>query len=320
MASKKSLRVPKPMEAKYNAIVAITDAFCAEHLNEEYAEYARYLTAALARKRPSPIARGQAKSWAAGVVHALGLVNFLSDASFEPYMAVSDMWQHFNVSVATGGNKSRDIRQLFDMYQFDPEWTLPSLMDQNSMAWMVQTPEGLILDARSLPYELQELLAEQGIIPYAQPDANSLFAAAEPTQKKFAKTGKRCKLCGNTENLTRTPCCNEWICDDADSYVMFSYARNSCFRNHDRYTLCALHWHEGHNGRWQDCQACRQNIETEMYVYYGTNEYNFEVLENPPKFKPTRCQKCNAIIRLGEDGYSMSASGYTCMNCSGHNF
>ncbi len=86
------------MQAKYEAIVTITDAVCAEHLNEEYAEYARYLTAALARKRPSPIARGQAKTWAAGVVHALGLVNFLSDMSFEPTMRVSDLWQAFGVS------------------------------------------------------------------------------------------------------------------------------------------------------------------------------------------------------------------------------
>ena len=48
---------------------------------------------------------------------------------------------------------------------------------------------------------------------------------------------------------------------------MFSYARNSYYRNHDRYTLCAYHWHEGHEGRWQDCEACRDDIETEMYVY-----------------------------------------------------
>ncbi len=31
----------------------------------------------------------------------------------------------------------------------------------------------------------------------------------------------------------------------------------------------------------------RESFETEMYVYYGTNEYNFEVLENPPEYEPT---------------------------------
>ncbi|MDZ8257440.1 DUF6398 domain-containing protein [Nostoc sp. ChiQUE01b] len=36
------------------------------------------------RKRPSPLATGQAKSWACGIVHALGMVNFLYDSSQTP--------------------------------------------------------------------------------------------------------------------------------------------------------------------------------------------------------------------------------------------
>ncbi len=46
------------------------------------------------------------------------------------------------------------------------------------------------------------------------------------------------------------------------------------------------------------------------------NEYNFEKLENPPKFKPTHCAKCKKIISLSEDGYSMHAGKYFCMDCS----
>ena len=141
MATKKSLSVPKAIRPKYDAIIQLTDAVCEQYLDDEYAEYARYLTAALARKRPSPIARGYAKGWAAGVIHALGMVNFLSDHSFEPAMKSSDLWKAFNTSEGTGSKKSRDIRNLFNMYQFDPNWTLPSLMGQNSSAWMVQTQE-----------------------------------------------------------------------------------------------------------------------------------------------------------------------------------
>jgi hypothetical protein len=36
-----------------------------------------------------------------------------------------------------------------------------------------------------------------------------------------------CGLCGKTQNLTRTDCCDQWICDDEHEYVLFSYARNS---------------------------------------------------------------------------------------------
>jgi hypothetical protein len=127
---------------------------------------------------------------------------------------------------------------------------------------------------------------------------------------------KKCGLCGATNNLTKTSCCNNWICDDADQYVLFSYARNSCYRNHDRFTLCSAHYHEEHAGTWQKCTQCPQDYETEMYVWYGTNEYNFEVLKNPPQFKPTHCVHCKRVISLSEDGYAVANSKYYCEKCA----
>src|SRR5437867_2386131 len=127
---------------------------------------------------------------------------------------------------------------------------------------------------------------------------------------------RRCGLCGNTKRLTRTECCGRWICDDEDQYVLFSYARNSCSRNHRRFTLCGSHHEEGHSGRWQDCRECRASFETEMYVYFGTNEYNFEKLENPPKYDPTLCSTCGAVIPLSEGGYTMLGSDYWCADCA----
>lgn len=126
----------------------------------------------------------------------------------------------------------------------------------------------------------------------------------------------RCGLCGKTKKLTRTPCCDQWICDDEDQYVLFSYAHNSCHRNHSRYTLCSYHYNEDHSGRWQDCPECRADFKTEMYVYFGTNEYNFETLENPPEYEPTLCAQCGRVINLGEDGYSIQGEDYSCERCS----
>jgi hypothetical protein len=134
-------------------------------------------------------------------------------------------------------------------------------------------------------------------------------AAARPTTR-------RCGLCGKTGNLTKTECCGQWICDDEDNYVMFSFARNSCSRNHRRYTLCGYHFNEGHAGEWRECEQCRDGFETEMYVYYGTNEYNFVKLENPPSYDPTLCATCSTRIDLGEGGYSMRAGKYYCLQCS----
>ena len=70
----------------------------------------------------------------------------------------------------------------------------------------------------------------------------------------------KCGLCEKTSHLTKTACCGQWICDDEDQYVLFSFAQNSCHRNHDRFTLCSYHYHEGHGGKWQDCPECREFI------------------------------------------------------------
>jgi hypothetical protein len=130
---------------------------------------------------------------------------------------------------------------------------------------------------------------------------------------------RRCGLCGKTGRLTKTECCGRWICDDESEYVLFSFARNSCHRNHRSYTLCGFHHANEHRDGWKECSVCRKEFETEMYVYYGTNEHNFEVLENPPDFAPTRCTKCNAVINLGNDGYSLFRGEYSCSSCSDEN-
>ena len=53
-----------------------------------------------------------------------------------------------------------------------------------------------------------------------------------------------------------------------------------------------------------------------MYVWYGTNEYNFKKLKDIPSYEPTICAKCNTIIKLGEGGYSMKGGKYFCYDCS----
>jgi hypothetical protein len=158
-------KVPKQLQPIYDQIVAITDAFCRTHLNEEYAQMSRKLAAALSRKRPSPLMRGKVGTWACGIVYAIGSVNFLSDRSFDPHMRMDDLCARMGVSKSTGANKAGEIRKLFDMYQFDPNWTLPSLVDQNPMAWMIMV-NGLIVDARHVPRQIQEEAFGKGLIPY----------------------------------------------------------------------------------------------------------------------------------------------------------
>ncbi|GIW41970.1 MAG: hypothetical protein KatS3mg076_2547 [Candidatus Binatia bacterium] len=146
------------------------------------------------------------------------------------------------------------------------------------------------------------------------------MARGKSAQGKLAADGrvqqpKSCGLCGKTKALMRTECCDRWICDDEHEYVLFSYARNSCLRNHRRYTLCGYHWAEQHEGSWKDCAECREAFETELYVWYGTNEYNFEKLENLPQFRASFCARCHRRIRLGTDGYIIRSGKYWCEEC-----
>lgn len=71
------LRVPQAMRGKVGEILAITDRVCLGHLDGEYAELCRRLVAKLARKRPSPLARGALPTWAAGAIYAVGSNNSL---------------------------------------------------------------------------------------------------------------------------------------------------------------------------------------------------------------------------------------------------
>jgi hypothetical protein len=60
-----------------------------------------------------------------------------------------------------------------------------------------------------------------------------------------------------------------------------------------------------------------KRFELEMYVWYGTNDrFNFEKLENPPKYEPTHCRGCGRVIALGKDAYSRNPDGrYECDQC-----
>ena len=133
---------------------------------------------------------------------------------------------------------------------------------------------------------------------------------------KPKKEVPRCGLCGKRKNLIRAECCGNWICNDEDKYVEFTYALNSCHRNHRRLTLCGYHRTESHAGDWKTCKKCRKSFGTEMYVWYGTNEFNFEKLENTPAFKPTYCSHCGTVIHLGTEGYSITEGKYYCESCA----
>ena len=157
--------VPAKMREKYDAVMKLLEPFCRSHLNDEYFVVIRRLLGVLARKRPSPLVNGTAAAWACGIVRTIGWVNFLDDPTQKPHMKMADVDKAFGVSSGTGQAKSKAIRDMLKMQSFDTDWTLPSRMANNPMVWMIQV-NGLIVDARSMPSEIQEEAFRRGIIPY----------------------------------------------------------------------------------------------------------------------------------------------------------
>ncbi len=158
-------------EAKAVAVdlVAMTDSFCKKFLNEEYAELCRKLVLTLARKRPSPLLQGRLETWACGIVRTIGWVNHLDDRSQTPHLKLPFIDRAFGVAESTGQGKSKTIRNMLKIRNFDHRWTLPSQMDENPIIWMIEV-NGFLIDIRSARRELQVMAYEKGLIPYIPAD------------------------------------------------------------------------------------------------------------------------------------------------------
>jgi len=161
--------VPAKMRDRYDEIAGLIESFCRDRLNSEYADVCRKMTAALCRKRPSPVARGKAESWAAGIVQAAGHVNFLFDKSQEPYLRAEEIAAGFSVAKSTASAKGTAITKVLDLMPFDPRFCIASLVDDNPLIWMLSV-NGLMVDMRTMPREVQEIAFEKGLIPYIPAD------------------------------------------------------------------------------------------------------------------------------------------------------
>lgn len=164
-------KVPKAMRPYFEAIVGRTDSLCRAKLSEEYAELARQMAAALARKRPSPISRGRVDSWACGIIYALGRVNFMFDHTQVPHLSAAELCEYFGVAKSTAANKAKAIDGALKIKMYDVKWSLPSQLAAHPTAWMIVV-DGLIIDARHAPLEIQLVAYRRGLIPYVYGQAS----------------------------------------------------------------------------------------------------------------------------------------------------
>jgi hypothetical protein len=159
-----SLRIPEALRRGVAEIFKLTDPFCAEHLDAEYGELVRKLIAKLARKRPSPLARGDLRIWAAAAIYVIGSVNFLFDRTQRPHMTGDDLSELTGVPKSTLANKAKLIRNTLRIGQMEPEFCRRRLLESHPMAWLISV-NGFLMDARTLPLEIQDEARRRGLIP-----------------------------------------------------------------------------------------------------------------------------------------------------------
>ncbi len=156
------------LHERFKTLAALTDTFCDEHLNDEYKELSRMMAACIVDAE-APVDRGKPEGWAAGVVHAVGWVNFLTDPEMEPHMTSAELAKAFGVAQSTMMTKSRDVRRGLQIQPMDPNWCLPSLLDANPLVWMLEVDD-VVMDMRTAPREMQVAAFEEGLIPYIPAD------------------------------------------------------------------------------------------------------------------------------------------------------
>src|ERR1051325_5401308 len=127
----KAASIPASSQPAYDAISRLTDTFCQAHLTHEYQMLCRKLAGVLARKRPSPLARGKREVWACAIVRVIGWVNFLDDSSQKPHMKMTAIDKTFGVGESTGQGKAMLVRQMLKISPMDPAWSLRSRIKNN---------------------------------------------------------------------------------------------------------------------------------------------------------------------------------------------
>lgn len=118
-----------PAEKK-KRLLELTGAFCDAHLNTEYKRLCKKAIDSLSKMKPLPYERGRLDIWAAGIVHAIGSLNFLFDPDFEPYMSAADIAANFGTVQSSTANKAAAIRDLLDLSQLNIEFLTRDLKQQ----------------------------------------------------------------------------------------------------------------------------------------------------------------------------------------------
>jgi len=147
------------LKERENKLLELTRAFCSQKLNDEYFILSEKLIKKLGRKRNVPFESGKLEIWAASIIHALGLINFLFDKSGEPYVSVTEINNFFGTNQSTVTGKSKQLRNLLKLSYFDKDFSIGAMRNINPLENMVMV-DGFIVPIDTIPEDLQKMVKE----------------------------------------------------------------------------------------------------------------------------------------------------------------
>lgn len=147
------------IKERQEKLLELTGVFCSQKLDEDYAALCEKLILKLGGKRDVLFQRGQIEIWAAAVVYAIGSINFLFDKSFQPYVTAVQISEFFGTKNSTVSNKAREIRDMFNLAYYNPEFSTKGMAENNPINKMVML-DGFIVPIDTLPIYLQEMVKE----------------------------------------------------------------------------------------------------------------------------------------------------------------
>ena len=126
-------------------VVALLDAFCRQHLNDEFAELGQRMTAEVACKEPAALRRSSPKAWAAGIMRVLKGANTLH-VKVDPIaqLRAPEIDQFFGVSAGTSTARAAEIRTLLGIQRTDTKWLAPCVAEANPLVMMGDTLRNLV--------------------------------------------------------------------------------------------------------------------------------------------------------------------------------
>ncbi len=148
-----------PLNERKAQILDLISAFCAQKLNVEYFELCMKLQRELSENGSNQLDTRTAQDWAAGIVHAIGSLNFLFDKASPYYLADDEMNEAFGTDAETVSYLSLQIRHEMGFQPFDPNYSIHDILDSDSLEQLVMV-DGSLISLDQLPDEYRSMVHE----------------------------------------------------------------------------------------------------------------------------------------------------------------